>query len=116
MCGGAGRHDSVAGRWVMEVLMVVALVHDLYDEDMRSYGFATHVWETGARDFARVNIASRWGGRGACLGAGMGGRVGHTWRSQGAGRTSGKWYEMVRKSMGSGSVWRGRRGLDGDVR
>ena len=116
MRGGGGRHDCVTGRWVMEALVIVALVCVSYEEGIRAYGFATHVWETGARDFARVNIASRWGGRGVCLGAGMGGRVGHTWRSQGAGRTSGKWYEMVRKSMGSGSVCRGRRGLDGDVR
>ena len=43
----------------MEVLVVVALVHVLYDEDMRSYGFATHVWEMGGRDCARVEMVSR---------------------------------------------------------
>ena len=25
------------------------------------------------------------------------------------------WYEMMEKSIESGRVWRGRRGLDGDV-
>jgi len=110
-----GSGSSGTGRWAREVLVIVALVCVSCEECMRSYGFATHVWETGARDFARVNIASRWGGRGVCLGAGMGGRVGHTWRSQGAGCMSEGYYEVIRKSMGSGGVWRGRRGLDGDV-
>ena len=57
--GGGGRHDSMAGRWVMEVLFIVALGHDIYRENTRSYGFATHIWETGGRDFARVETASR---------------------------------------------------------
>ena len=26
-----------------------------------------------------------------------------------------EWYEMMEKSIGSGRVWRGRRGLYGDV-
>ena len=71
----------MVGLWVMEVLVIPMLGSDLYHEGLVSYGFATHVWETGGRDCARVEMVSRWGGRGACLGAGMGGRVGHTWRS-----------------------------------
>ena len=43
----------------MEVLLIVALGHDIYREGTRSYGFATHIWETGGRDFARVETASR---------------------------------------------------------
>ena len=35
--GGGGRHDSMAGRWVMEVLLIVALGHDIYRENTRSY-------------------------------------------------------------------------------
>jgi len=46
----------------------------------------------------------------------VGGRVGHAWRSQGVGCMSEGYYEVIRKSMGSGGVWRGRRGLDGDIR
>ena len=41
---GGGRHDSTAGRWVMEVLLIVALGHDIYRENTRSYGFATR-WD-----------------------------------------------------------------------
>ena len=35
--GGGGRHDSMAGRWVMEMLLIVALDHDIYREGTRSY-------------------------------------------------------------------------------
>ena len=56
---GGGRHDSMAGRWVMEVLLIVALGHDIYRENTRSYGFATHIWETRSRGFARVDIVRR---------------------------------------------------------
>ena len=56
---GGGRHDSTAGRWVMEVLLIVALGHDIYRENTRSYGFATHIWETRSRDFARVDMVRR---------------------------------------------------------
>ena len=83
-----GSGSSGTGRWAREVLVIVALVCVSYEEGMRSYGFATHVWETGGRDFAGVNIASRWGGRGACLRASVGGRVGHT--CVGVGRTDGE--------------------------
>ena len=54
-----GRHVSVAGRWVMEVLVILVLGYDLYDEGTRSYGFTTHVWETGGRHFARMEMVSR---------------------------------------------------------
>ena len=40
----------------MEVLLIVALGHDIYREGTRSYGFATHIWETGGRDFERVEM------------------------------------------------------------
>ena len=43
----------------MEVMGVVALWHDLYDEDLMSYGFATHVWETGGRHCAKIERVSR---------------------------------------------------------
>jgi len=33
--------------WAMEVLVIIALVCVIYEKGMRSYGFATHVWETG---------------------------------------------------------------------
>ena len=104
-----GSGSSGTGRWAREVLVIVALVCVSCEECMRSYGFATHVWETGARDFARVNIASRWKRRGWEVGASVGVGVGDVGRSKGAGRTSRGCYEMVRKSMGSGSVWRAER-------
>ena len=44
-----GSGSSVTGRWAMEVLVIVALVCVIYEEGVRSYGFATHVWETGGR-------------------------------------------------------------------
>ena len=56
----------------MEALVIVALVCVSYEEGMRSYGFATHVWETGGRDCARVEMVSRWGGRGWEVGASVG--------------------------------------------
>ena len=31
MRGGGGRHDCVTGRWVMEALVIVALVYDIYE-------------------------------------------------------------------------------------
>ena len=105
MRGGGGRHDCVTGRWVMEALVIVALVCVSYEEGIRAYGFATHVWETGGRDCARVEMVNRWGGRGWEVGASVGVGVGDVGRSKGAGRTSRGWYEMVRKSMGPGSVW-----------
>ena len=58
MCGG-GRHDSVAGRWVMEVIVIVAVGYDKYDEVLVSYGFDTHVWGTGGRDLARIKMVSQ---------------------------------------------------------
>ena len=72
---GGGRHDSMAGRWVMEVLLIVALGHDIYRENTRSYGFATHIWETGGRDFDRVEMV-RMRRAGVCGrgGSGDGGR------------------------------------------
>ena len=57
--GGGGRQDSMSGRWVMEVLLMVALGHDIYREVTRSYGYATDIWETGGRDFDRVEMVSR---------------------------------------------------------
>ena len=59
MRGGGGRHDSMAGRWVMEVLLIVALGHDIHREVTRSYGYATDIWETGGRDLDRVEMVSR---------------------------------------------------------
>ena len=64
----------------MEALVIVALVCVSYEEGMRSYGFATHVWETGARDFARVNIASRW--REGCVFRGGHGGKGRTYMEE----------------------------------
>ena len=58
MCAGCGRHD-VSGRWVMEVIVIVAHGYDIYDEDLMSYGFATHVWGTGGREFVRIEMVSR---------------------------------------------------------
>ena len=43
----------------MEVLLIVALGHDIYREVTRSYGYATDIWETGGRDFDRVEMVSR---------------------------------------------------------
>ena len=37
----------MVGLWVMEVLVIPMLGSDLYHEGLVSYGFATHVWETG---------------------------------------------------------------------
>ena len=62
----------MVGLWVMEVLVIPMLGSDLYDEGLMSYGFATHVWETGGRDCARVEMVSRWGGRGWEVGASVG--------------------------------------------
>ena len=62
MGGGGGRHDRMAGlwvTWVMEVLVIPMLGSDLYDEGLMSYGFATHVWGKGGRDFARIEMVSR---------------------------------------------------------
>ena len=66
-----GSGSSGTGRWAREVLVIVALVCVSCEECMRSYGFATHVWETGARDCARVEMVSRWGGRVCVLGVGV---------------------------------------------
>ena len=99
MRSGGGGHDSVAGRWVMEVLVVVALVHVLYDEDMRSYGFATHVWETGGRDFARIETVSRRGGRGRVVGSSVEISVRDGGRMWGVKCIAGRWYAMMVKSM-----------------
>jgi len=112
---GGGGHDSVAGRWVMEVLVVVALGHDLYDEDMRSYGFATHVWETGGRDFARIETVSRRGGRGRVVLSSVEISAGDEGRMWGVKYIAGRWYAMMVKSMGSGSVWSGRQEVDGEM-
>ena len=49
----------MAGRWVMEVLLIVALGHDIHREVTRSYGYATDIWETGGRDLDRVEMVSR---------------------------------------------------------
>ena len=59
----------MVGLWVMEVLVIPMLGSDLYDEGLMSYGFATHVWETGGRDFARIETVSRRGGRGRVVGS-----------------------------------------------
>ena len=101
MRSGGGGHDSVADRWVMEVLMVVALVHVLYDEDMRSYGFATHVWETGGRDFVRIEMVGRVACSSVEVSVGDGGRMCCVIC------VAERWHEMTVKSMGSGSAWCG---------
>ena len=54
----------MVGLWVMEVLVIPMLGSDLYHEGLVSYGFATHVWETGGRDLVRIKMVSRRGGRG----------------------------------------------------
>ena len=59
----------MAGLWVMEVLVIPMLGSDLYDEGLMSYGFATHVWETGGRDLVRIKMVSRRGGRGRVAGS-----------------------------------------------
>ena len=71
-----GSGSGVTGLWAKEVLVMVALMCVSCEEGMRSYGFATHVWETGGRDFARVEMVSRWGGMGWVVGASVGMRVG----------------------------------------
>ena len=47
------------GRGVIEVLVIVALGQDSQDEGPRPYGFTTHVWGKGGRDFARIEMVSR---------------------------------------------------------
>ena len=95
-----GSGSSGTGRWAREVLVIVALVCVSYEEGIRAYGFATHVWETGGRDFARIETVSRRGGRGWVvlssveISAGDGGRM---W---GVKYIAGRWYAMMVKSMG----------------
>ena len=55
------------------------------------------------------------GGRGWVIRESVGVRAGDVGRSQGATCMSMRWYELMEKNRGSGRVWRGSRGLDGDV-
>ena len=107
MRGGGGRHDCVTGRWVMEALVIVALVCVSYEEGMRPYGFATHVWETGGRDLVRIEMVSRRGGRGRVAGSSVEVSVGDGGRMSCVICIAERWYEMTVKSMGSGSAWCG---------
>ena len=94
MHSGSGKHDSVADGRMMEVLVIFALRHDLYVEGTRSYGFSTHVWETGGRDFARIEMVSRRGGRGRVVGSSVEVSVGDGGRMWGVRCTAG-WYAML---------------------
>jgi hypothetical protein len=97
----------MVGLWVMEVLVIPMLGSDLYDEGLVSYGFATHVWETGGRDLVRIEMVSRRGGRGRVAGSSVEVSVGDGGRMSCVICIAERWYEMTVKSMGSGSVWCG---------
>ena len=99
MRGGGGRHDCVTGRWVMEALVIVALVCVSYEEGMRSYGFATHVWETGGRDLVRIEMVSRRGGRGRVAGSSVEVSVGDGGRMWGVICIARGWCAMMETSM-----------------
>ena len=87
--------------WVMEVLVIPMLGSDLYDEGLMSYGFATHVWETGGRDFVRIEMVGRVACSSVEVSVGDGGRMCCVIC------VAERWYEMTVKSMGSGSAWCG---------
>ena len=92
-----------------------ALGYDIYDEGMMLYGFATHVWGMGGRDLARTEMVSRRVGRGRVAGSSVEVSVADEGWMWGVRCMSGRWYEMIETSMGSGSVWSGRKEVDGQM-
>ena len=99
----------MVGLWVMEVLVIPMLGSDLYDEGLMSYGFATHVWETGGRDFVRIEMV----GRVACSSVEV--SVGDGRRMWGVICIARGWCAMMETSMKSGSVWSGWKEVDDEM-